>query len=192
MNAPEHKPNQTIRRSLLKSLPAMLLLSPGTVGAETGNDRAGAEKSKADVITVALAEQAILGFFKTVILKRNLDRSVAFFVSKEQYMGLGEIEDSPEASREINFDYHRSMFVDDCSRLMDLIPKAGVDSIHLSKMEKQPRISGSNFEEGVEYKATFAFAEGGSRFQIVFPTAFVVEGEIRFATRVWVLIKYLL
>ncbi len=147
-----------------------------------GNDE------KRDSLTVDLEGPVgilIKNFFSRIVIKRDLNSALGFFCEKENYMKFKEVPETASA-KEINYLHERDLYYDDCSRIIEMLPKVNVDYIKLQKIESLANFPLCKYENSSVYKAVFTYGEGGNRFEVVFPTVVENGKDLKFATRFWI------
>lgn len=130
-------------------------------------------------------ELMIKKFFDTIILKRDLKMAASFYCTQREFIVSKKKQDGPEDVIKKNYIHDGGMFLDDCSKIMDILPKQNLDSIRVREIKKLTDDSISNLKEGVVYKCTFSYGNGTGRFDIVFPSIINTGGGAKFATRFW-------
>lgn len=135
-------------------------------------------------------EGVFLGkFFQEVIIKRSLASSMKYFCSREEYMKFDEIDSAPNELREINYANLKGMYVNDCSKIIDMLPKVHIDDIRLQRLEIVSN-AGLIQKNGAIYRGVYTYSNGIEKFEIVFPTMVKVGDKLRFSTRFWVPMKF--
>ena len=129
-------------------------------------------------------------FWKRVIIKRDLPFAMAYFCHPHEYKKLKEVEGVPESFREINYMNLKSHYLEDCSELIDMLPRVNVDHIHLRRIDVLPMQNPLVPPGGKIYKGVFSYADGPEKFEVVFPTVVKVGDKLKFSTRFWVPLKF--
>jgi hypothetical protein len=80
----------------------------------------------------------IQNFWRKVIIERGLPFSMNFFCGPNHYLNNKEIDIAPEAIKEVNYANLKSLYHEDCSQMIDLLPKVHVDDIRLLGFEVLP------------------------------------------------------
>jgi hypothetical protein len=129
-------------------------------------------------------------FWHEIVIKRGLPMSMNYFCSLDDYKNIPAVDDSPDSIKEDNYLYLKHLYHQDCSMIIDMLPKVHIDDIRLIRIETLPEPNPLLHAKGKIYKGVFTFANGPEKFEIIFPTLVEVNNNLKFTTRFWVPLKF--
>ena len=132
-------------------------------------------------------KQMIEGFFTNVLLERNLDRAMEYFVEFDDYKGSSSNQSVPAKLIHINYDMRKSEYIADCERMMNLLPRQGIGNIKIIHLKRNgtPSVSGPTMIE-----VLCSYDLSGGQFRFVAPLVVEKDGSWRFKSRFGSLMEF--
>jgi hypothetical protein len=128
-------------------------------------------------------EKFINKFINEVIIRRELKMAGNYFSPESDYISYDRTVAIPEAMLKMNYLHERDLFLDDCEKILNMMPKVNPNQIRLVSILKIEDNNVASLKSANTYKGVFAYDDGVGRFEIVFPKITKFSDETRFATR---------